>query len=92
MNTEGKGNLFEAFATVLMTKKDLDTFRQLLFQILATDELTEKPFKVAMALIRNPVPATARVAVTPYPPSRARTGLTISTLTRALPRLTRATK
>ena len=54
LNTEGKGNLYEAYTSVLMMGKNLPAFRQLLFQVLCTDSQTEKHFKAALHALREP--------------------------------------
>ena len=70
LNNEGKGNLFEAYASVLMMGKDIAAVRQLLFQILLTDTKTEKIFKAAPQVLRDPNAPIIRRANPPTIPRR----------------------
>ena len=68
LNTEGKGNLFEAYASVLMMGREIAAIRQLLFQILITDTKTEKIFKAALQVLRDPnAPINKRANALPIP-------------------------
>ena len=58
--TEGKGNPYEAYASVLMMTKDIPAIRQLLFQILCKDTTTERHFKAALQTLRAPDTQTNR--------------------------------